>query len=216
MKHLFIAISLVIIFIPSCKEKKMLPEIQEIADAHGIKNFEKVTLIDFTFNVQRDTFPASKRQWKWNRQTNEITFVTDSGSTRFARYDTSTTELRKLNARFTNDEYWLLFPFHLVWDDVVALTDEGMVNAPISAMPMRKIKIQYNDSAGFTPGDMYTIFTDSMNIVREWEHYGQHATEPGLISTWENYQDHRGMKLATDHRSKDGKLRVWITNIEIR
>lgn len=105
---------------------------QQISDANGIENFKKVQMLEFIFNVQHDTAAPSGRHWQWFPKSNEVVFITDSGTTKFKRNDTTTQELKKLNARFTNDEYWLLFPFHLTWDKGFALIDSSMKMAPIS------------------------------------------------------------------------------------
>lgn len=123
----------------------------KIAAANGIEHFKKVEMLEFVFNAQRDTAAASKRHWQWYPKKNEVVFITDSGNTRFNRNDTSTKELRKLNARFTNDEYWLLYPFHLSWDKGFEMLDSSMKAAPISAKSLRKITLKYNDKDGFTP-----------------------------------------------------------------
>ncbi len=111
----------------------------KIAVANGIENFKKVKMLEFTFNVQRDTLPPSSRHWQWYPQTNEAVLLTDSGNIRFKRTDTSTKELKKLNARFTNDEYWLLYPLHLSWDKGFEMRDSTMRMAQISGKKMRKI-----------------------------------------------------------------------------
>ena len=36
----------------------------------------------------------------------------------------------ELDPAFTNDNYWLLFPFHAYWDTSATVTDEGMQKLP--------------------------------------------------------------------------------------
>jgi hypothetical protein len=173
-------------------------------------------MLEFTFNVQRDTSAPSSRRWQWFPKTNEAVFVTDSGNTRFNRNDTSTENLRKLNARFTNDEYWLLYPLHLSWDKGFQLSDSGMKVAPISGKSLRKVTARYNDKDGFTPGDMYDVYVDDSNVVREWAFHKGATLEPSLITTWEDYQDFDGLKIAKEHKSKDEKFRLWFTNVQVK
>ena len=188
----------------------------QIADANGLENFNKVQMLEFVFNVQRDTAAPSRRHWQWFPQTNEVVFIADSANTRFNRNDTTTQELKKLNARFTNDEYWLLYPYHFVWDKGYALTDSGMQTAPISGKRMRKITTKYNDTDGFTPGDMYDVFIDENHRIQEWAYHKAGAAEPSLITTWADYKDFNGLQIAQDHKSKDGKLRIWFSGIQIK
>lgn len=201
----------------SCKETSDKNEIaNQVAEANGIGNFQKAEMLEFTFNAQRDTAAPSSRHWQWFPKTNEVVFITDSVTTRFKRYDTTTQELKQLNARFTNDEYWLLFPFHLEWDKGYELFDSSMQAAPISGKSLRKITVKYNDKDGFTPGDRYDIFLDDKQRMQEWSFHKGGVAEASLSTTWENYADFNGMQLAQEHKSKDGKFRLWFTSIKVK
>jgi hypothetical protein len=173
-------------------------------------------MLEFTFNVQRDTAASSSRHWQWFPKSNEVIFITDSSSTKFKRNDTTTQELKKLNARFTNDEYWLLYPFHLAWDNGFQLLDSGMKAAPISDKSLHKLTTKYNNKDGFTPGDMYDIYVDENNRIQDWAYHKSGAAEPSLITTWENYKDYNGLQLAQEHKSKNGKFHLWFTGIHVK
>lgn len=188
----------------------------QVAEANGVENFQKAEMLEFIFNAQRDTASPTSRHWQWFPKTNEVVFITDSATTRFKRTDTTTQELKGLNARFTNDEYWLLFPYHLAWDQGHELFDSSMQAAPISGKSLRKITVKYNDKDGFTPGDRYDLFLDEKLRIQEWSFHKGGVAEPSLSTTWENYADFNGMQLAQEHKSKDGKFRLWFTGVQIR
>ncbi len=187
----------------------------DIAVANGVENFNKVQMLEFTFNIQVDTLKDNSRHWQWYPQTNEAVFVTDSSSTRFSRTDTSTTELKNLNARFTNDEYWLLFPMHMKWDSGAQIKESGKVAAPISGKTLNKWVVSYNDTDGFTPGDMYEVFVDDKKLIQEWAFHPGGAMEDPLVTSWENYDDFNGLMIAQEHKSKDGKFHLWFTGIKV-
>ena len=215
MKHVFFL--LCIIFLQCCNQPSTEKNIgNQIAEANGVENFKNVQMLEFIFNVQHDTAAASSRHWQWFPKTNEVVFITDSSTTKFKRTDTSTQELKKLNARFTNDEYWLLYPFHLDWDKGMELLDSNMKPAPISGKSMHKIITKYNNKDGFTPGDMYILYLDVNQHIQEWEYHKSGSAEPSLITTWENYKDFNGLKIAQDHKSKDGKFHLWFTGIQVK
>lgn len=188
----------------------------QIAIANGIDNFKNVQMLEFIFNVQQDTAAPSSRHWQWFPKTNEVVFITDSNSTRFKRNDTATQDLKKLNARFTNDEYWLLYPFHLDWDEGVELLDNSMKPGPINRKSLHKVTLKYNKKDGFTPGDMYDVYTDENKRILEWAYHKGGSAEPSLVTTWENYKDFNGLQLAQEHKSKDGKFHLWFTGIRIK
>ncbi len=188
----------------------------EIAAANGSDNFSKVQMLEFTFNVQHDTAAASSRHWQWFPQSNEVNFITGSNTTHFKINDTTTQELKKLNGQFTNDQYWLLYPLHLKWDDGIELLDSNMKVAPISGKSLHKITAKYNDKDGFTPGDMYDLYIDENKRIQEWAYHSGGAAEPSLITTWEDYKDFNGLPIAQNHKTKDGMFRLWFTGFEVK
>lgn len=188
----------------------------QIAVANGLENFSNVNMLEFVFNVQRDTAKASSRHWQWFPGSNEVVFITDSSNVKFTRNDTSTAELKKLNARFTNDEYWLLFPYHLTWDKGMEILDSNSKMAPIAGVSMHKLTIKYNQTDGFTPGDVYDIYVDEDLRIKEWVYHHAGSPEPSLMTTWAGYKDYNGLTLADEHRSKDGKFRIWFTGIQVK
>jgi hypothetical protein len=204
------------VFALSCKQSSQNDMGHQVAKANGIDQFSKVQMLEFIFNVQKDTVTPPSRHWQWFPKTNEVVFITDTASTRFNRNDTATKELKDLNAKFTNDEYWLVYPLHLGWDDGMQMLDSGIKTAPISGKNMRKITTKYNDKDGFTPGDMYDVYVDENNRIQEWVYHYSGAEDPSLITTWENYKDFNGLELAQDHKTKDGKFRLWFTGIQVK
>ena len=183
-----------------------------IASANGIDAFSSIKSLEFTFNVDRDT-AHSERHWRWQPSANTVTFFEKGDSITFKRMDTSTAQLRKLNGQFTNDEYWLLFPLHLQWDMGYTFTDNNMATGPVTEKNYHKYTVQYNDKDGFTPGDMYELYTDDQHIIQEWAFHKTGAKEPSLMTTWENYEDVHGLKIAKEHKSKDGKFRLYFTGV---
>jgi outer membrane lipoprotein-sorting protein len=211
-----LAVGCIVLVLSSCtsSDNSKSSESLAIAKAYGSDHFDKVKTIEFTFNVQRDTL-HTKRHWKWLRETNMITATDKGKTTSFKRYDTSTTELKELNAKFTNDEYWLLFPLHLKMDDGYTFTKNDTATAPLSGQKLHKYTVRYNDKDGFTPGDMYDLYTDDSNVIREWAFHKKASPEPSLITTWEDYRDLEGLKIAKEHKTKDGKFRLYFTDINV-
>lgn len=218
MRKLFLpAIALITIFF-QCKSSTSPTsgnaDADKVADAAGLPDFGKVKEMEFTFNVQKDTFSMS-RHWKWMPQTSDVVFYDGGDSVTFKRYDTSTTRLKDLNGKFTNDEYWLIFPLHLLWDKGMTLKDNGMAIGPVTGDSLHKFTIQYNNIDGFTPGDMYVIYVDPKNKINEWEYHKSGSADPSLMTTWEGYEKFGGLQLATNHKSKDGAFRLFFTGVKV-
>ncbi|MEO6721590.1 MAG: hypothetical protein ABIN67_14580 [Ferruginibacter sp.] len=209
------AILLVCPLFISCSQsgKKDMPKpAAAIAAANCVSEFPSIKSLEFTFNVDRDT-AHTQRRWKWQPSSNMVTFYDTNDSVTFKRMDTSTAQLKKLNGQFTNDEYWLIFPLHLQWDMGYAFTDNGTAIGPVTEKSYHKYTVQYNNKDGFTPGDMYELYTDDQHIIQEWAFHKTGAKDPTLMVTWENYEDVHGLKIAKEHKSKDGKFRLYFTGV---
>lgn len=183
---------------------------RKIAEAYGLEAFPALTEIQFTFHAQ---LPDKKveRSWIWKPQIDEVTAV-DSKTT-YKRSEMKEAE-EAIDAQFINDQYWLLFPLHLVWDKNKTLTlAEEKVPGPISGDPFHKLSVQYGD-VGYTPGDAYDLFYDDDFKVREWVYRKGGAEKATRISTWEDYENFEGVHISTNHQGPDG-FRVWFTGIEV-
>lgn len=199
----------------SCNQKlknKGVPS--QIAEAYGFKEFSKVKSIEFTFNFQKDSVHV-ERHWKWTPETNTVVFYEKGDSTSFKRMDTSTVALRKLNAQFTNDEYWLVFPLHLQWDEGYTFTDNDTATGPVTGKQYHKYTIQYNGTDGFTPGDMYEIYTDDKYVLHEWSYHKSGAQAPSLMMSWEDYGDFGGLIISKKHANPEKNTMIYFTGIAI-
>jgi hypothetical protein len=66
---------------------------------------------------------------------------------------------------------------------------------------------------GLTPNDQYRLYIDpETKLVTSWDYMGK----PGesMHSTWDDYQEVGGLKLATDHKL-DGGARIRILNLKV-
>ena len=130
---------------------------QKVANAYGFQHFKKATSLSYTFNVKRDTFPASYRSWKWNLKENIVTMTTAKETVTYQRDTIQSAAMKNIDGKFINDEYWLIFPYHLVWDEGTTITTKSSVEAPISKKETTMLTIQYNNKDGYTPGDAYDL-----------------------------------------------------------
>ncbi|NHF60796.1 hypothetical protein FK220_015685 [Flavobacteriaceae bacterium TP-CH-4] len=187
---------------------------EKIANANGFENWPKVKEIKFTFNVDRDT-THFERSWIWNPRTNDITATTAESTLEYNWADMDSTAYRT-NAGFINDKYWLLAPYQLVWDgDNITYEHQAAVEAPISKNKMQKLTIVYGNEGGYTPGDAYDFYFGDDLIVQEWVFRKANQSEPSMITTWEDYQEINGLKLATMHKMPNSKFKLYFTGVEV-
>jgi hypothetical protein len=217
----FIYLFFIILTISSCKQdkktiikEKPLTIAEKIANAHGFQNWKKVSRIDFTFNVDKNS-NHFERIWTWKPKTNNVIFSTGGDSiVVYNRNKIDSTKI-KLDQGFINDKFWLLIPFQLVWDKGTIISEPEKTEAPISKKLLNKITLRYSSKGGYTPGDAYDLFYDDNYIIREWIYRKGNSKEPSLINSFENYKDFNGIKIALEHKKLNGNWNLNFTNVKV-
>lgn len=221
MKIIFIY-ACIIVTAMSCKsdKKEIVKPIEEnltiaekIAKANGFENWKDVSELNFTFNVDKDT-THFERSWSWKPKTGEVTLISNKDT---ISYNRNSVDSLSLNADkgFVNDKYWLLAPYQLVWDSSSTISDSSKAEAPISKIKMNKITITYSQDGGYTPGDAYDFYYGDDFMVKEWVYRQGDSNEPSMMTTWEDYEDFNGIKLAKSHKKPEGNWNLHFNNIKV-
>lgn len=188
----------------------------KVADAYGLKNFKKAKSMTFTFNVKRDTFPVTYRSWEWNMEQNIVTMKTPTQTVTYRRDTIQSPAMKNIDGKFINDQYWLLFPFHIVMDKGCTLTEKDNVRAPIGKANSTMLTVQYNNVDGYTPGDAYDLYIDKNYMVTEWVYRSKGVAKPSLNTRWENTLKNKGVKTATNFPSEDGKFKIYFSGVSVK
>ena len=105
---------------------------QKVAEAYGIDGFNKIEELKYTFNAQIDDKIIS-RSWVWYPKQNKVMYLGDGNDAQRLIYSTdkvsnNSDAIKEVDAMFINDQYWIVFPFHLVWDDgiVIEVKDQAL------------------------------------------------------------------------------------------
>lgn len=185
----------------------------KIAAAHGLENFDEVEEIKFTFNVKVNDTVRTSRAWSWKPKSNEIRLTDGDISQTYTKTDSIAEDDKEIDAKFINDSYWLLFPFQLVWSDA-EISEEEKAEAPISNTEMNKLVASYKNKGGYTPGDAYEIFYEDDLLLKEWVYKSADGSRE-MPTTWEDYEDFNGLKIAKSHKSPDGSFELFFSDIEV-
>lgn len=225
MKNILLFSFLITVLI-SCKNEKTNLEIgpetvvdsnmsieQQIAEAHGLNNFDKIEEIKFTFNVKIEDSVRTSRAWTWKPKTDEIRLTEGDISRTYTKTNNINEEDKELDQKFINDSYWLLFPFQMVWSDA-SISEEKTGKAPISKKEMNYLEVSYKDEGGYTPGDTYVIYYEDDLLLKEWIYKSADGNRE-MPTTWENFEDFKGLKIAKSHKSPDGSFELYFTDIEV-
>lgn len=196
------------------EETKELTVAEKIAYAHGFENWKNVEEVKFTFKVDRDTIKGKGRSWIWKPKEDSVKMVTGETTVAYVRSKMDSTHIGA-DRGFINDKYWLLVPFQLVWDTSATISEAKITVAPISKEELNMITITYSDEGGYTPGDAYDIYFDDTYSIREWVYRRGNTEEPSLTTTFENYKDYNGIKIATDHKQEGGNWNLNFADVSI-
>jgi len=217
----FIYISFIGLLFINCKQKsetkrpeKEISIAEKIANAHGFENWKQVSEIQFTFNVDEDS-SHFERSWVWKPKANEVMALSKKDTINYNRSIIDST-LTKTDSGFINDKYWLLVPFQLIWDESITISEGIKEEAPVSKTQPHRITVTYPNEGGYTPGDTYDIYYDNDFLIKEWIFRKANQKEPSVITTFENYQDFNGVKIALDHKKAKGNWNLNFTNVKIK
>ncbi len=213
-KHIIniaVGVALLMGFTSLAQEETIL---KKVALANGFANWESVEEIRFTFNVDRDT-THFERSWIWKPKSNDITAITDEGTLEYNWADMDSLAY-KTNASFINDKYWLLAPYQLVWDgDNISHEHSLKAESPIGKKNMQKLTIVYGSEGGYTPGDAYDFYFEDDLIVQEWVFRKGNSPSPSMMTTFEDYEEIKGLKLSKMHTMPGGTFKLYFTGLEV-
>lgn len=201
------------------------PDIRhQIADAYGLGSWSKVDQIRYTFNVDAGTKKVA-RSWTWDTKADKVTYEGPDSTGKptkvtYTRANMPPDVVKDVDPNFINDQYWLLFPFHLVWDKDVTVEDKGMTADPMgkSKEKVRKVTVTYPKTGGYTPGDMYDLFVNADNRIVAWIFHKSGAEKPTLTTTWAEYKMAGPIPIATEHRGTLGgkPFYLFFTDVAVK
>ncbi len=181
---------------------------EQVAQASGIDQWEDVKQVKFTFNVGRNGDTVVSRDWQWNPQSGQVTLTVNDTTITYNRNQALDSLSISSDRSFVNDVYWLLPQFKLVWDQGTEITYLDEASDKI-------IRLKYTGDDGYTPGDQYDMTIDDNMMITSWKYYPSGSKEPAMETSFEDYNEYNGIKIASDHVTPDGSLQIFFTDIEI-
>jgi len=155
-----------VLWFPALARAQQRPAIaDQIAKTYGFDSWGQVEAIRYTFHLDAGKLQLH-RSWVWEPKTDQITYDGPDKDGKPVKITYRRSELANQSAfvkemvdpGFFNDQYWLLFPFHLIWDTGATIQDAGMQKLPLGKGSARKVVVQYPSSGGYHPGDAWALF----------------------------------------------------------
>ncbi|MGA8223518.1 MAG: hypothetical protein WB780_17855 [Candidatus Acidiferrales bacterium] len=205
------------------------PSVNEMAKAFGIDSWDKIEAIRYTWNIDLAALNLKlAHKWEWEPKTGKVSFEGNGkdGKPVKVTYLRSQISSQPANVKdevdpaFNNDMYWLIFPFHAVWDTSADVQDKGKQKLPIGKGTADHVIVKYPaEAGGFTPGDTWELFLGADHRVEAllFRHGGN--AKPGIvIATWAGYKKAGPLLVSTEHRgTADGKpLHLWFTDVSVK
>ena len=151
------------------------PIADKIAKTYGIDSWGQIEAIRYTFNIDIPGIKAS-RTWTWEPKTGKVTYEgkDKAGNPVKVTYlrsqlDSQPDNVKKeIDPGFVNDQYWLIFPLHAIWDTGATVEDKGMQKLPVGKGSATQVVVKYPSDLGYTPGDTWELFVGPDNRVKEF------------------------------------------------
>jgi hypothetical protein len=208
-----------------CWAQTKPPIAEQVAKTYGLDSWGQIDAIRYTFNI-----PAFKvsRTWTWEPKADRVTYEgkDKAGNPVKVTYVRSQLSSQPANVKdeidhgFVNDQYWLVFPFHVVWDSGANVEDKGMHKLPNGKGTARQVVVKYpSEGGGYTPGDTWELFVGKDNRVEYMVYHRGGPVKPSLVSvTWADYKKAGPLLVSTDHRgTADGKpVQVFFSNVAVK
>jgi hypothetical protein len=105
--------------------------------------------------------------WEWEPKTGKVTFDGEDKDGKPVKVTYLRSELNsqpanvkdEIDPAFMNDQYWLIFPFHVIWDASADVQDKGKQKLPLGKGSADQIIVKYPSDVGYTPGDTWNSFS---------------------------------------------------------
>ena len=215
-----------VVFAGTAGAQQRPPVADEVAKTYGLDSFGQIEAIRYTFNLSLGTFKLSD-SWVWEPKTGRVSFEgkDKEGKPVKATYVRSQLSSQPANVKdeidpaFINDQYWLVYPFHVIWDTSAKVEDKGMHKLPLGKGSADWVVVKYSSDGGYTPGDTWELFIGPDKRVKEFVYRRGGTKKPSVVTAaWTDYKMAGPLLIAMDHRgtADDKPFRMWFSDVAVK
>ena len=205
------------------------PIVDALAKTYGLDSYGQIEAIRYTFNLQ---LPALKldlsHSWEWEPKTGKVSYEGKDKDGKPVKVTYVRSQLNsapanvkdEIDPAFNNDNYWLIFPFHVYWDTSAGVQEKDKQKLPIGTGTAKLVSVKYPaEVGGYTPGDTWDLYIGSDGrVVQFIYHRGGPKKPSNVTTTWAGYKKAGPLLVSTDHRgTADGKpARIFFSNVAVK
>jgi len=186
------------------QERALIAE--QIAKTYGRDSFSQIEAIRYTFNAKGAL--NLSRTWVWEPKTDQVSYEGKDKAGKPVKLTYQRSQLssqaavvkEEIDPAFINDQYWLLFPFHLVWDSSAKVEDTGMHKLLTGKGSARRVVVTYPSEGGYAPGDIWELFLATDNRIQEWAYHRAGSAKPTGVWSWVDYKKAGPLLVSLDHQ----------------
>ena len=214
----------VLVFAEASSAQTKSPIAEQIAKTYGLDSFGQIDAIRYTFNI-----PGFKltRTWTWEPKADRVTYEGKDKEGKPVKVTYVRSQLsnqpdnvkKEIEPGFVNDQYWLVVPFHMIWDTGSTVEDKGMQKVPGGKGSARLVVVKYPSNVGYTPGDTWEFYVGSDNRIQYMVFHHGGAAKPSLVKvTWEGYKKAGPLLISTEHQgTADGNpAHIFFTDVAVK
>jgi len=198
----------VLILAASSLAQERAPIAEQIAKTYGLDSFGQIEQIRYTFNAE-GVLNVS-RSWVWEPKTDQVSYdgKDKAGNPVRVTYRRSQVSSQsavvkdEIDPAFINDQYWLLFAFHLSWDSSAKVEDTGEHKLAMGTGSAKRLVVTYPSDGGYTPGDTWDLFVGKDNRIQEWIYHRAGGAKPTGFWSWQDYKKAGPLLVSLDHHGK--------------
>src|SRR2546426_1691788 len=190
---------------PWARERPLIAE--QIGKTYGLDSFGHIEGIRYTFNAD---FPGVKlsRTWVWEPKADQVSYEGKDKAGKPVKLTYLRSQLSsqaavvkdEIDPAFINDQYWLLFPLHLSWDNSAKVEETGMHKLPLGKGSAGRVVVTYPSEGGYTPGDIWELFVGTDHRIQEWIYRRGGSAKPTAVASWEDYKKAAPLLVSLNHR----------------
>jgi hypothetical protein len=203
------------------------PIAEKIAKTYGVDSWGQIEAIRYTWHAQFGTVNVA-RSWTWEPKTGQVTFEGKDKDGKPVKVTYNSNQLsgqpdnvkNEVQPGFINDQYWAIFPFHVVWDTAATVTDDGTQKLPLGKGSATRVTVKYpKEAGGDTPGDTWELYVGKDNRVEQFVYHRGGPKKPSVVmATWAGYKKAGPLLFSTEHRgTADGNaLHIFLSDVAVK